>query len=168
MKTARTATLFAAFGILSLILYSQAAALREQRRQLQELNAKLESKSKTTSLELQAECAKQAHEAFKLNGWEGNQWASFTNHYNEKLNKCFVEIENTDTKTSPGKIGVTNTVSDAFEGKVYGQYIWISEKNKQYFEVPPFQCEVTLTSGEKKICRSSDEFDALIRNNYME
>ena len=154
-------------GGLSVLLYSQTAALREQRRQVRELTARLESK--TASLDLQAKCAKQAHEAFKINGYgfEKNEMAVLSNHYNEKLSKCFVLIEDTDAKTVPGIIYENKTVSDAFEGKVYAQYGWHTDKVKKYWEVPPYRCKVMLPSGEEKICHSSDEFDALVKE-YME
>jgi hypothetical protein len=58
-------------------------------------------------------------------------------------------------------------VSDAFEGKSYAEYAWKSEKGKKYWEVKPFVCKVTLPSGEKKDCASSDEFDDLVKV-YME
>jgi len=166
MRNTATVLLVVSVGILSVLVYSQTAALRDQRRKVQELNARLESKSKTASLDLQEKCAKQAHEAFKLSG-ETTKLANFLNHYNEKLNKCFVQIMSTDVKKSPGTIGTFNSISDAFEGKVYAEYAWFSEKNKEYWEVPPFVCKVTLPSGEEKICHSEYEFDALVKH-YME
>ena len=164
-STTTIVLLVVSVGILSLLLYSQTAALREQRRQVQELNAKLESK--TASLDLQEKCAKQAHEAFKINGFEKDETSAFSNHYNEKLNKCFVQIESHDAKTISGTIYENKTISDAFEGKVYAQYAWHSDKVKKYWEVPPSLCKVTLLSGEERICHSSDEFDALVKQ-YME
>ena len=115
----------------------------------------------TASLDLQEKCAKQSQAAFKRDGFEKEQLASFSNHYSEKLNRCFVEYESTNANF------VTKVVSDAFEGKVYGSYMWRPDKVKKYWEVPPIQCTVTLPSGEKKTCHSSDEFDSLVKE-YME
>ena len=154
-------------GALILLVYSQTSVVREQQRQIQKLNASLESVSKTTSIDLQSKCAKQAQEAFKRDGFEGEKGASFSNHYNEKLNKCFVRVEDVDWKTAPGKVFTNRIVSDAFEGKVYGEYMWRSDKVKKYWEVPPLRCSVTLLSGEEKQCHSSDEFDTLLKT-YME
>ncbi len=161
MKNTTIFVLLVCVGVLTLFLYSQNTALREQRRQVQELNAKLESMSKTTSLDLQGKCAKQAQEAFKLNGMEKEAMASFQNHYNTKLNKCFVQFN------SHKGLMTFRTVVDAFEGKDYADYAWQADKVKKYWEVPPFVCRVTLLSGEEKTCRSSDEFDALVKL-YME
>lgn len=124
-------------------------------------------KVKNVSLDLQEKCAVGAREAFKRDGWEGTEGAMFSNHYDEKLNKCFVQVEHTDIKTSPGTEVVSKVVSDAFEGKVYATYMWRSDKVKKYWEVPPLQCSVMLPSGEDKTCRSSGEFDTLVKQ-YME
>jgi hypothetical protein len=140
------------------------AQLESQNR---ELTAKLEFLTKTRSLDLQEQCAKQSREVFKSGKWDKDPLADYTNHYNAKLNKCFIEIQSTDAKTAPPAIFTNKTVSDAFEGKGYGEYMWKSDRVKKYGEVPPLQCKVTLLSGEEKFCHSSDEFDQLIKQ-YME
>ncbi len=109
--------------------------------------------SKTASLDLQERCAKQAHEEFLNLGWKKHEGAVFANHYNQKLNKCFMQVENSDV------MGTWTTVSDAFEGKVYAVLGLHGDQIKK--------CSVTLPSGEEKICHSSDEFDALVKQ-YME
>jgi hypothetical protein len=58
-------------------------------------------------------------------------------------------------------------VFDAFEGKEYATYIWHIEKNKKYWEVPPFECKVTSISGGETECHSQAEFDELVKQ-YME
>ena len=108
-STTTIVLLVVSVGILILLLYSQTAALREQRRQVQELNAKLESK--TASLDLEEKCAKQAHEAFNINGFEKDETAVLLSHYNEKLSKCFVQIESHDAKTIPRTIYENKTVA---------------------------------------------------------
>lgn len=160
--------LWVAVGGIGAITFFQALSLREQRRQLQELRAKLQAGIKAANLDLQEKCAKQAHFAFKLRDFQREHAAGFTNHYNEKLNKCFVEIQHLDDKLSPGTLYIFKTASDAFEDRVFGQYSWRSEKGKKRSEVPPFLCQVTLPSGETKTCGSLDEFDALIKSYYME
>lgn len=73
MRNAAIVLLIVSVGILGLLLYSQNVALREQRRQVQELKGKLESMSKTTSLDLQEKCAKRAREEFLNLGWEKHE-----------------------------------------------------------------------------------------------
>jgi hypothetical protein len=153
--------------MLGFVAYSQAVAIRELQRQVLELSAKVESKARNASLDLQEKCAKQAQEVFKVSGKEKEQLAGFENHYNEKLNRCFMTIQDTDVKTAPGGITTSKFLLDAFEGKYLGTFIWQSDKLKKAREVPPFQCDVTLPSGEKRVCHSSDEFNELVRG-YMQ
>ena len=75
------------------------------------------------------------------------------NHYNQKLNKCFMQVESSDV------MGTGKTISDAFEGKVYAVLGLRGDEVKK--------CSVTLPSGEERICHSSEEFDALVKQ-YME
>jgi hypothetical protein len=132
-------------------------------RENQDLRAKLDSVTRAKSLALQEKCAKQARDEFKSQGWAKEQLAGYTNHYVAQLNKCFIIIQSTDTKTAPGQIITTMSVFDAFEGKQYADYFWETKKGKKYWEVKPFLCKVTLPSGEEKVCTSEQEFTELIR-----
>ncbi|HWY54260.1 MAG TPA: hypothetical protein VNZ03_07340 [Terriglobales bacterium] len=164
MKNFFLALLFIAVVVLSFITFTQRTALHQEQDQVRQLNAKLEeATSKAASFDREEKCAKQAREEYRSDGWEKREMAGFTNHFNPKLNKCFMEIQDTDAKSSPGTIFTTKTLSDAFEGKVYGNYSWGTQKGKKYWEVPPLECDVVLPTGEKKICHSSDEFDELIK-----
>jgi hypothetical protein len=154
-------------GTLGLLLYSNTAELRKQQQRVDGISAKLESLPKTASFDFQERCAKQATEEFRRQGYATHQMADFTNHYNSKLNKCFMEIQETDAKTVRGSILTLKQLADAFEGKVYGNYIWSTQKNKKFWEVPPLECTVTLPSGEQTLCHSSEEFDRLVKQ-YME
>ena len=156
--------LIVAVAILGCLLHSHNSVLVDQQRQIHELNTKVEEKTKTASLELQEQCSKQAREQFAENGWKKEPIASFTNHYNLKMNKCFMLIESTTpTKPSDGTFFVSKLLFDAFEGKSYGEYDWRSDKVKKYWEVAPINCKGTLLSGEEKNCHSSDEFDEIVK-----
>ncbi len=122
-------------------------------------------KSKKADLELQEQCAKQAREEFQRVGWS-NDDTQLTNHYNEKLNRCFMLIEKYDPRAT-GVLWRTKVLTDAYEGKTIGLFVWHSEKDKKYWEVPPFQCEMTPPSGEKTFCKSEEEFDEFVKT-YME
>jgi len=122
------------------------------------------SQSKQHSLDLQEKCAKQAHEIeLRDNEWwrknGGSDPSNYYNHYNEKLNKCFLiqEIINSD--------GVQKYLPDAFEDKLYGSYTDKTDKSSLLSTIT--HCYVTLPSGEDKQCKSSEEFDTLIKY-YME
>jgi hypothetical protein len=167
MKNIAIALLVVSVGVLGVLAYSQAAALRQQREQVRQLNAKLEeSASKSATFDRQEKCATQARVEFNSQGKAG-ELSGFTNHYSEKLNRCFMVVQDTNSKIARGHIIQTKFLFDAFEGKDYGQFFWKSDGTKKYSEVLPFVCEVTLPSGEKRICHSSDEFEELIKF-YME
>jgi hypothetical protein len=168
MKNFALALLFVVVAALTVFTSSQKSALRQEQERVRQLNAKLEeATSKSALFDREEKCAKQARDNFRSDGWEKHAMAVFTNHFNSKFNKCYMEIQDTDSKSTPGTIITSTTLSDAFEGKVYGTYIWASDKTKKYWQVPPLECDVTLPNGEKKVCHSSDEFDNLIKV-YME
>jgi hypothetical protein len=161
MRNSAVFLLAVAVGALGIFVYYQNASLQEQRRLVQELTAKLAPVSKTASLDLQQRCARQAREEFTQSGWDKHPLASFTNHYNAGLNKCFIVLE--DNSVSNGTSITNKFIEDAFEAKSYAEYMWLSEEGKKYWEVPPKRCLVTLPSGEVRVCHSSDEFDELIQ-----
>jgi hypothetical protein len=136
-------------------------------KQNKELVAKLESLNKAASIEMQQKCAQQSKAEFNRSGFDKDDTANFTNHYNAKLNKCFVEMFSMKSHRTPYVPTVYRSVSDAFEGKTYGEYMWINDLGKKYWEVKPFVCKVTLLSGEDKYCESDREFEELIKV-YME
>ena len=123
------------------------------------------SLAQQASIELQEKCAKQAKAAFDNMSFQDRTLASFSNHYNVKLNRCFIETEQDIViyPSAPDIIWTYKFVTDAYEGKDFGSYVWHTDKVKKYWEVPPVQCQVTLPSGEEKLCKSSDEFDDLIK-----
>src|SRR5579859_3222535 len=156
MRTVAALLLVVCVG-LGLFAYRQVDALREQRQQVQQLNAKLALMSVTNTLDSQEKCARQAREEFKLYGWDKDAMAYVLNHYDAKLNKCFMQVRDTDTRSVPGTIVTSDTVLDAFEGKEYASYIWSTQKNKKYWQVPPLECKVTSLSGQETVCHSSEE-----------
>jgi hypothetical protein len=158
MKNIATVLLIIAVGVLGLLSYLQRIDLEQQRRQVQELTAKLDSAPKIASLDIQEQCLKQA-EQFP---------PPRRNHYNTKLGKCFVLQYNFSAFAPPGYKAISKGLHDAFEeDKSYAEFYWMSEKSKNHSDVPPETCRVTLPSGGETICHSLDEFDALVKQ-YME
>jgi len=157
MRNAFVVLLAMTVGVLAGIIHSQSVKISA----LQNRTAEVKTPPPTASMELQSQCAKQAAIAFKQSGWSTEKLADSTNHYNTRLGKCFVEITNTTIEN--GHPGHSAIVSDAFEGKVYGSYEWINVTNKQFWEVPPTECEVTVPTGETKYCKSSEEFEDLTK-----
>ena len=157
------------FVAACLFFYSKLSALETalqgQQPQIQALDEKLAAKAKIDLLDMQEKCSAQGERTFKSLGFKQDELVQFTSHYDPVLNKCFMFVETSEAKT--GTIWNAKTLVDAFERKEYGYCLWHTVKGKKYWEVPPYYCWVTLPSGEKKICTSSDEFDSLVRI-YME
>src|SRR5690242_16880236 len=63
-------------------------------QQNQELTGKLEALSKASNLDLQEKCAKQARSVFSEMGFNKEPLANYTNHYQQRLNKCFIAVYN--------------------------------------------------------------------------
>jgi hypothetical protein len=116
--------------------------------------------------ELQERCGKRADEIFKrehgssgvTNTKDGQAMAGYRNHYNKKLNKCFLLLTYRDIpyKNKKDAASTLMTLHDINENKEYGSYFKSDNNNL------PIDC---MVSG--KVCRSEREWDSLIRP-YME
>src|SRR5664279_5151412 len=105
-------------------LHRQQLTIREQQVRLTELSAKIavsEANAKSNLLDYQQKCAEQARKVFNDLGYKPNDMAGYENHYNTKLNKCFVFVQNTDATQQP-TIWTYKTLFDAYEGKTYAAY----------------------------------------------
>jgi hypothetical protein len=125
-----------------------------------DISVRLEAVTKAANLDLQEKCAKQASSVFRPMGLKSAS-ADYTNHYNPKLNRCFITVSITATVGSMPTVNMW--VQDAYEGKGYAEYVWINRHGQQYWEVKPDTCKVTLLSGEEKTCESQEEFEQLIK-----
>jgi hypothetical protein len=150
--------------ILVFQIYLQRATIHDQQNRLLDLQKQVAANStpKTAPLEYQEKCSEQARKSFNEMGYKTKDLAGYENHYNAKLNKCFIMVQNTDATYSP-TIWTHKSVLDAYEGKAYGEYSWHTVKNKKYWEVPPFMCKVVLLTGEDHFCKSDEEFDELTK-----
>jgi hypothetical protein len=146
----------------------QGAVIREQQKRIDSLNAAASSREAVDRAEfdLQDRCAQQALRAFNATGLQHNETAGYTNHYSNRLKKCFIETQATDVVGDT--IWTYKTLSDAYEGKVYGSYSWHTVKGKKYWEVPPFECTMYPDGSESslEVCKSGAEFDEFVRQ-YM-
>jgi Tfp pilus assembly protein PilV len=160
MRGLLTAGLIVVVCVLGFMTMSQSKQIAE----LRNIHTGEAAQPVAANLDLQAKCARQAAVMFHELGYTMDD-SDYVNHYNMKLGRCFMQISKTKMAgTSPS---TTKSLSDAFEGKVFGSYLWINTQNKKYWEVAPWECKVTLPSGEEKQCKSSDEYDALSKA-YLE
>src|SRR5262245_56888010 len=155
MKTL-IALLFFAVCTLAVVWYRQAAMISSLQKELAVLAAI--PKPKTYPLEFQERCADQARKAFKELGYKPNDVVAYTSHFNSTLKKCFMHLEYLDNNAISHR-----NVADATEGRVYAQYMFKADKVKKYWDVAPVICQVTLGNGEERYCKTTEEFNELIR-----
>jgi hypothetical protein len=122
------------------------------------------------TLTQQKMCADQAKKAFNdlqdvLPNRVTMTW-EYTSHYDAKANVCYMMTtrfeQMKDTKTR----ALVYVVSDAFEGRVYANYLHLSEKDKADYEVKPQECSVKPRGQPEITCKNSDEFEQLVDKHF--
>ncbi len=124
-------------------------------------------KEQSSLSELQEQCMKRSKEYFNkeygngiINGENGERLISnYTNHYNKKLNKCYILITSTEfTRNMENKIESIRIkmLFELNENKGYGSLIQFENNNK------PINCRIL-----EKYCKSEKEWDLLVKP-YME
>jgi hypothetical protein len=129
------------------------------------------AQSPHANLSDQERCATQAAKSFRESDiskpWKPSDHLhnvsppEFTSHFDPAANVCYILVSMNymdDNKT----LWTNIVVWDAFEGRSYANYLWHTDKVKKYWEQLPMQCSVKPRGQEEILCKSSDEFDALI------
>ena len=118
--------------------------------------------------ELQERCGKLTRDAFErewghdgiVNNKDNQMWASYQNHYNTKLNKCFyLQSVRTIPKNKKGSVTEEQQLYDINENKDYGNLYVILNRDGQD--------GTTFCNLLQKGCQSRAEWESLIRP-YME
>lgn len=130
--------------------------ISELQRQIADLNAKLAEKSKASTIDAQEKCAERARKDFTDWGFIAKEEPDFTSHYNEKLDRCFVQFQNT---LENGE-WFWRELFDAYGGQQYGQF---GDETKPDEGTKIVECDVKLPSGEDRTCNSDDEFMDLVK-----
>jgi hypothetical protein len=122
------------------------------------------SSSTKEDYELHEKCGKRCEEVFKkeygkgiTSDKSGQMMSNYQNHYNKKLNKCFINITTTNyPKDKKTDILIMKNLWDVNENKEYGSFIrWRKSST-------PNDCRVL-----DKSCGSENEWDLLVKP-YME
>ena len=146
--------------VLSISFFYQHSPSLPEKSTVTKSQLVFERKSAKEDLALQKGCSEAAENLFNKTDFKDNKMAGFTNHYNKKLNKCFIEVTST---TVQGKSSFTyRALFDVYENKMYGEYDWKTEEGKKYWEVKPFLCSMLDQS-----CSTTEEFDSFVEN-YLE
>ncbi len=117
MKVALAVTL-AAGCILGALLISTNSTIRQQDQKVRDLTSVLADKSKQQALAEQSDCAAHASRFLASRGWKPGSGDDYENHFNPKLNKCFVLV----TGYLPNEDFRTYDLYDAVEGRRYATY----------------------------------------------
>ena len=110
-------------------LRNQAARVDALEQSLEQLRGQLEKGPKTGSLEQQAKCSEAAARFFDAEKdgphlFRAPIFMQYSNHYNVKLNRCFVLVEYS-VEVGGGEAISRRDLSDVFEkGKDYGSHSW--------------------------------------------
>lgn len=126
----------------------------------QALSVKTASKSAAEVMELENKCFAAASGFFKENGFDPKN-SGFQNHYNSKLNKCFINIKSAKVEED-GRLSFHKALYDVYNRKMYGEYSWKPEEGKNYWEVKPSSCFVL-----DKSCQAIEDYESFVKI-YME
>lgn len=94
--------------------------------------------------------------------------ADYSSHYDAKANICYIMVHeaNIFDEASAKKVSISMIVYDAFEGRVYANYLWFSQKDKKAWEVAPMECSVKPRGQDEITCKSSEEFERLVDKHF--
>lgn len=139
--------LLAAVIGLGVLAGQQAVAIKAQQHQITAINERI----KVAALAQQERCSDEAHKWFERQQYGVNDLASYQNHYNEKLNKCMIEVES--KFFGKGVVISFDRIVNAFENRQVATFI---NQNGQITH-----CNLTNPSGVIQQCNSADEFKKL-------
>src|SRR5882672_5999537 len=80
------------------------AQLEKQTKELQE---QVKQQKEMASFALQEKCSEAARKAYAAEGWDKpkiDTSSSYTNHYNKKLNSCFLAVERSEMHPAEDRI----------------------------------------------------------------
>lgn len=120
--------------------------------------------ARAATLAQQKMCAEQARKKFHEDNPKPNDYTVYTSHFDPAANVCYVMVS--IIATEKGGISVSDVVYDAFEGRVYGNYVWINPQGKKGSEVAPMLCSVKPRGQEEITCKSSQQFDDLVEKKF--
>ncbi len=150
----RIIALLILLGLAGLLVWqykAQYAVLDKRRIQQQEAAA-------SQATQVQQHCADSARERVRRLGLADQSGVQPQAFFNPALQQCYMLIKT--RRNRMGTLWKNATLYDA-NGRVFGSFGWNSGTGGG--AMPPYTCEVTLPSGERRTCASESEFNRLIR-----
>lgn len=148
--------LVALFGLVLWQYNTQLKVLEKHQKQKQTQVASQESAQ-------EHECSETAFARYRMLGLESNRAAKYKGHFNTTLNECYALIETADVQLDTRWNRITLYQGD---GKVFGTYGWHSQPGRKDSEIPAFNCDVQMPTGEHRTCGTEAEF-RFLADSYM-
>jgi hypothetical protein len=125
--------------------------------------------ARSQSIDLQEKCAAQAKIAYQQSKLDEQERSTklgalatgssgYQSHYNTKLQKCLMLVN--QSQVLEGQMSTGATLTDAYDRRVYAVYIWIGQDDNEHQETPPIVCELIPSLADRRDCASREEFDA--------
>jgi hypothetical protein len=88
----------------------------------------------------------------------------YTSHFDPSLNVCYVWVR--WGKIDKNGASFADTISDAFEGRIYASYMWMNIEGKKSSEITPTLCNVKPRGQDEITCKSEEEFGRLVDKHF--
>lgn len=131
----------------------------------------LAQEPRAATLQQQKMCADQAKKAFADIDTASTKEIYYTryeyvSHYDPKANVCYIMTISYSLMRSNSTRTLAYLVFDAFEGRVYANFLRLVQKGKADYEVKPDECSVKPRGQKEITCKDSEEFEALVEKNF--
>lgn len=147
MSDATTSSLFLLLGVLTLASCQSVAP---------DTNKKADQVPRQ-DWDRMKDCAIQSHLAFSRMEVIPGTAQDYTNHYEVIHGKCFMEVSSTGPSAANQTYMLTIIISDAYEGRVYGEYIEVMNRSDRQLQKPSL-CWVSSLDGRELPCKSKADF----------
>jgi hypothetical protein len=152
MKGRAWAIAYLGFGIL-LACNSQRQTVSAAKPTPKPVEAQPLFTPEAASLSEQKMCDEQAAKKFREYAGANTPISSYTSRYDPSVNLCYVRVLFMNGRPAYA----TDTVYDAFGGRVYAAYGW-TEKSGDV----PTMCKIFIPGESVQLCKSTTEFNELV------
>ncbi len=149
---------FISCSTFCLFLLTLTCCSNEKDKKIEELTKKVDELTKTNNnhnnlvvMQLQKKCSNETERFFRKE-YGKKELSGYVNHYNRKMNKCFILISSPEVASKT----IYETLYDHFENKEYGSF---------YSSIDGRQNVICNMLGTH--CKSYDEWQSLVKP-YME
>ena len=166
MAISNRAALLVGFPLVGVAVW-QFTVASDAQRQVGGLRQQLASRQIADLETARHGCSERAQRYFTTLGYDESKMndgtsTTFQNHYSVHLHRCLMTLESTSFKSANSV--TTKTLIDADEHATFGNYAWVASATKKYWEQPPMQCTMSPPDKPEATCRTTDEYDAFVKD----